>query len=166
MISCLLHLLVLIIRQYIVLMDTVLKNGIGCAADTLRCVKTFLLRSLLNWQKLLKIHLLERAQVCQATTLRTWEERCNTRVHKLGNLPPETFSFWKANQKAWRNLTAGRLASYPPPPLLLSSVVEGISMARAYSPGSISILLYLCWFPVLLLQIPMKKSLSICYPDC
>lgn len=167
MTSCLLHLWVLIIRQYIVLMDTVLKNGIGCAADTLRCFKTSRLHSLLNWQKLLKIHLLERAQVCQATKLHTWEERCNARAHKLGNLPPETCSCWKANQKAWRNLTAGRLASHPPPPLLLSSVVEGISMARAYSPGSISILLHLSWFPVLLSQIPVKKkSWSICYPDC
>lgn len=113
--------------------------------------------SLLNWQKRLKIHLLERAQVCRATKLHTWEERCNARAHKLGNLPPETCRCWKANQKAWRNLTAGRLASHPPPPLLLSSVVEGISMAGAYSPGSVSILLYLSWFPVLLSQIPTKK---------
>lgn len=87
---------------------------------------------------------------CQGTKLHTWEERCNVRAHKLGNLPPETCSCWKANQKAWRNLTAGRLASHPPPQLLLSSVVEDISMARAYSPGLISILLYLSWFPVLL----------------
>jgi len=88
----------------------------------------------------------------------TREEKCNARAHKLGNLPPETCSCWKANQKAWRNLTAGRLASHPPPPLLLSSVVEGISMARAYSPGSISILLYLYWFPELLWQIPREKK--------
>lgn len=107
----LLHLWVLIIRQYIVLMDTVLKDDIGCAADSLRCVKTFPSSTLLNWQKRLKINLLERAQVCRATKLRTWEERCNARAHKLGNLPPETCRCWKANQKAWRNLTAGRLAS-------------------------------------------------------
>lgn len=136
MVSCLLHLWVFDNKTYIVLMDTLLKNDIGCAADTLRCVKTSLLHSHLNWQKRLKIHLLERAQVCQATKLHTREERCNARAHKLGNLPPETCSCWKANQKAWRNLTAGRLASHPPPPLLLSSAVEGISMARAYSPGS------------------------------
>lgn len=148
-------------------MDTVLKDVTGCVADTLSCVKTFLLRSLLNWQKLLKIHLLERAQIYQATKLHTLEEKFNVRAHKPGNLPPETCSCWKANQKAWRNLTAGRLASQPPPPLLLSSVVEGISMARAYSPGSLSILLYLSWFPVLLWQIPRKKkSWRICYPDC
>lgn len=66
----------------------------------------------------------------------------------------------KQIKKAWRNLTAGRLASLPPPPVLLSSVVEGISMTGAYSPGSISILLYLSWFPVLLLQIAMKKVLK------
>lgn len=114
----LLHLWVLIIRQYTVLMDTVLKNIIGCA--TLRCVKTFLLCSLPNWQKLLKIHVLEKsASFFEATKLHTWEERCSARAHKLGNLPPETCGCWTANQNAWRNLTAGGLASHPLPPLLL-----------------------------------------------
>lgn len=125
-----------------------------------RYVKTLPPSLSTGWQKLLKICLLEIVQVCQATKLHTWEERCNARAHKLENLPPETCSCLKANQKAWRNLTAGRLASLLPPLLLLSSVVEGISMAGAYSPGSISIQLYLSWFPVLPLQIAMKKVLK------
>lgn len=180
MISCLLHLWVLIIRQYIVLMDTALKNGIGCAAHTLRCVKTSLLHPRLSWQKLLKIHLLERAQVLSGhKAAHARAERCNARAHKLGNLPPETCSCWKANQKAWRNLTAGRLASHPPPPLLLSSVVEGISMAGAYSPGSLSILLCLSWFPGQLTHIVpwqkvfeayaiqiVKMHSSVCLSEC
>lgn len=59
----------------------------------------------------------------------------------------------KQIKKAWRNLTAGRLASRPLPPLLLSSTVEGISMAGADNPGSISVPLYLS-------LIPMKRSLE------
>lgn len=129
-----------------------------CCWHSWGSLRLFLLST--DWQTLLKIHLLERAQVCQATKLHTWEKRCIARAHKLGNLPPETCSCWKANQKAWRNLTAGRLTSLPPPPLLLSSVVEGISMAGAYSPGSISILLYLSLFPALLLKVAMKKSVK------
>lgn len=115
----------------------------GCAADTLEVWRFLLLRSLSTDKSSLKFNCWERVQVCQATKLHAREERCNARAHKLGNLPLETCSCWKANQKAWRNLTAGRLASLPPPPLLLSSEVEGISMTGAYRPGSISILLYL-----------------------
>lgn len=61
---------------------------------------------------------------------------CNARVHKLGNLPPETCKCRKANQKekknAWKNLTAGRLAVFHPPlPLQLSSAQERILMTKA-----------------------------------
>lgn len=145
MISCLLHLWVLIIRHYIVLIDTVSKNGIGCAANTLRFVKTFS-SSTLYWtdKSSLKFICWKECKFCQATKLHTHERRDATRgLINWGICHLRLAVCWKANQKAWRNLTAGRLASHPPPPLQLSSVVEGISMARAYSPGSISILLYL-----------------------
>lgn len=94
-----------LIRQYIELMDSVLKDDIGCAADTLRCVKTFPLHST-ELTKHLKINLLERAQVWRATKLHTWEERCNARAHKLGNLPPESCRCRKANQKSLREFNS------------------------------------------------------------
>lgn len=96
-------------------------------------------------------------------------ERCNAKAHKLGESATwDLRSAWKANQKAWRNLTAGRLASHPPPPLL-----HGGGSFESLQPWlNINPFIAPPWFPVRLSEIPMEQEIktheknnnwSVCY---